>query len=273
MSDTAEIELPFDAKHWRPPPFFQSRRLRWFLGIGAALYLSAALGTMDVNWARISEGLVRGGSFVAAFLTPDFTTHWRDISAGMVESLTMTITATVIGILLSIPIGLGAARNVAPLPIYLFCRAIVTLSRAFQEIILAIFFVAMFGFGPFAGLVTLSVATIGFFAKLLAEDIEDIDVSQAEAIRATGASWLQWVNFAIQPQVMPRIVGLSLYRLDINFRESAVIGIVGGGGIGATLNTAFDRYEYGTASAILLMIIATVMVAEYGSGLIRRRIQ
>lgn len=273
MTDVSETKPSFDARRWRPPPFFKSPRLRWALGIGAALYISAALGTMEVNWARISEGLVRGVAFVSAFASPDFTTHWRDISDGFIESLTMTVTATVIGILLSIPIGLGAARNVAPLPVYLVCRAIVTLSRAFQEIILAIFFVAMFGFGPFAGVVTLSVATIGFFAKLLAEDIEDIDPGQAEAIRATGASWLQWINFSIQPQVMPRIVGLSLYRLDINFRESAVIGIVGGGGIGATLNTAFDRYEFDTASAILLIIIGTVMVAEYASGLIRRRVQ
>ena len=81
------------------------------------------------------------------------------------------------------------------------------------------------------------------------------------------------MNYGIQPQVMPRLIGQSLYRLDINFRESAVIGIVGAGGIGATLNTAFDRYEYDTAAAILLIIIAIVMGAEYVSGLVRRRVQ
>lgn len=96
---------------------------------------------------------------------------------------------------------------------------------------------------------------------------------QAEAIRATGASWLQWINYGIQPQVMPRIIGLSLYRLDINFRESAVIGIVGGGGIGATLNTAFDRYEFETAAAILITIIAIVLIVEYISSYIRRSVQ
>lgn len=96
---------------------------------------------------------------------------------------------------------------------------------------------------------------------------------QAEAIRATGASWLQWINYGIQPQVMPRIIGLSLYRLDINFRESAVIGIVGGGGIGATLNTAFDRYEFETAAAILITIIAIVLIVEYISSYIRRWVQ
>jgi phosphonate transport system permease protein len=81
---------------------------------------------------------------------------------------------------------------------------------------------------------------------------------------------VQLVNYGVQPQVMPRLIGLSLYRLDINFRESAVIGIVGAGGIGGTLNTALGRYEYDTAGAILLIIIAIVMLAEYSSGYLRR---
>jgi len=122
----------------------------------------------------------------------------------------------------------------------------------------------------YAGFLTLSFATIGFLAKLLAEDIEDIDEAQAEAIRSTGASWWQLVNYGVQPQVMPRLIGLSLYRLDINFGESAVIGIVGAGGIGANLNTAIDRYEFDSAGAILLIIIVIVMVAEYLSGYVRQ---
>ncbi|ODT73835.1 MAG: phosphonate ABC transporter, permease protein PhnE, partial [Pelagibacterium sp. SCN 64-44] len=182
-------------------------------------------------------------------------------------------TATVVGVAISVPIGIGAARNLAPRWIYLVCRSIIAVSRSLQEIIVAIFFVAMFGFGPFAGFLTLVFGTIGFLSKLLAEDIEDIDESQAEAIRSTGASWMQLINYAIQPQVMPRLIGLSLYRLDINFRESAVIGIVGAGGIGATLNTAIDRYEYDSAGAILLIIIALVMVAEYSSSYLRKFLQ
>jgi phosphonate transport system permease protein len=185
----------------------------------------------------------------------------------------MTVVSTVIGIAISIPVGIGAAKNIAPAPVYYFCRSILAVSRSFQEVILAIFFVKLFGFGPFAGFVTLSFATIGFYGKLLAEDIEDMDPAQAEAVRATGAGWLQWINFGVQPQVMPRMIGLGLYRLDINFRESAVVGIVGAGGIGATLNTAFDRYEFDSAAAILLIIIGIVMVVEYSSGYLRRWVQ
>lgn len=257
----------------RPPQIIRDRRLRVALQIAVLLYLALAFGTIEVNWQRVSEGLERGQRFVMGFLQPDFTSRWRDISQGLLESLTMTLTSTVIGVLISVPIGIGAARNLVPRPVYLVCRAIVAVSRSLQEVIVAIFLVAMFGFGPFAGFLTLTFATIGFIAKLLADDIEEIDEAQAEAIRATGATWLQLLNYAVQPQVMPRLIGLSLYRLDINFRESAVIGIVGAGGIGATLNTSIDRYEYDSAGAILLIIIAIVMVAEYSSSYLRKFLQ
>lgn len=257
----------------RPPVLVHDRRLRWGLGVGALVYLVLAISSVEIDGARIAEGLDRGWRFVEGFLTPDFTSRWRDISRGLVESLTMTLTSTIAGVLLAVPVGIGAARNLAPLPVYLVCRSIVAVSRSLQEIIVAILFVAMFGFGPFAGFLTLTFATIGFMAKLLAEDIEDIDEAQAEAVRATGASWWQLVDYAVRPQVMPRLIGLSLYRLDINFRESSVIGIVGAGGIGATLNTAIDRYEYDSAGAILLIIIAIVMFAEYSSGFVRRRVE
>lgn len=257
----------------RRPVLIPERRWRIIIYGGALIYLVAALGTVDVNWTRVMEGMDRAGRFIQGFLVPDFTTRGVDIWRGFVESLTMTLCATVVGILISVPIGIGAARNVAPMPVYAVCRAIIAISRAFQEIVIAILFVAMFGFGPFAGFLTLSFATIGFLAKLLAEDIEDIDEAQAEAIRATGASWWQVINYGIQPQVMPRLIGLSLYRFDINFRESAVIGIVGAGGIGATLNTSMQRYDYDTAGAILLLIILFVMLAEYGSSYIRKWVQ
>ncbi|MCR9257835.1 MAG: phosphonate ABC transporter, permease protein PhnE [Alphaproteobacteria bacterium] len=258
---------------WKKPPLIQNPRLRWALWFGAAIYLALALGTLEVNWERVAEGIPRGTRFIAAFFPPDFVTRWDSIVDGILESIWMTVIATVAGIALSIPFGLGAARNLAPRPVYLFCRSVIAISRTFPEVILAIFAVKLFGFGPFAGFVALSIATIGFYAKLLAEDIEAMDPTQAEAIRATGASWFQWVNYAIQPQVMPRMIGLAVYRLDINFRESAVVGIVGGGGIGATLLTAFDRYEFDSAAAILLIIIAIVMVLEYASGYLRKWVQ
>jgi len=258
---------------WKKPPLVKRGWLRWLLLVGGFVYFVVALWSMEVNWSRVYEGLDRGWQFILAFTNPDFGSRASDIKEGMIESIIMSIAATVVGIALAIPVALGAARNIAPLPIYLLCRGIVALSRALNEIIVAILLVAIFGFGPLAGFITLSFASIGFLAKLLAEDIEDLDRSQAEAVRATGASWLQWINYGVQPQVMPRLIGLSIYRLDINFRESAVLGLVGAGGIGATLNTAFDRYEFDTAAAIILMIIIIVMVLEYISGIVRARVQ
>ena len=264
------IATPAVPRCWRQPPLIKRAWLRWLLGMAAVIYLALALGSIEVNWARLWEGLPRGARFISAFFPPDFTSRWQEILEGIGESIWMTVISTVIGIAMSVPVGIGAARNIAPAPVYYCCRAFLAVSRSFQEVILAIFFVKLFGFGPFAGFVTLAVATIGCYGKLLAEDIKDMDPAQAEAVRATGAGFLQWLNFGIQPQVMPRMIGLGLYRLDINFRESAVLGIVGAGGIGATLNTSFDRYEFDSAAAILLIIIGIVMLAEYGSGYLRQ---
>ncbi|HHS81973.1 MAG TPA: phosphonate ABC transporter, permease protein PhnE [Devosia sp.] len=258
---------------WKKPAFISSPLLRWGLLIVLLVYLFFAFSTIEVNWARIYRGLDRGWQFIVGFANPDFVSRGGDILEGLLESVVMTVASTVAGIAISIPIALGGARNIAPLPVYAVCRFIIAISRALNEIIVAIIMVKIFGFGPLAGFLTLSFATIGFLSKLLAEDIEAMSMSAPEAIQSTGASWLQWINYGVQPQVMPRLVGLSMYRLDINFRESAVLGLVGAGGIGATLNTAFDRYEFDSVAAILLIIILTVMVLETLSGVIRERIQ
>jgi phosphonate transport system permease protein len=265
--------FPRYADTWTKAPFIKNSVLRWSIIGLIALYLVAALGTMEINVARVLEGLPRGKRFLEAFFPPNFSDNRGVMWEGIAESIWMAIISTVAGIALSVPIGLGAARNLSPLWVYIACRSIIATSRTFPEIILAIFAVKLFGFGPFAGFIALSLGTIGFFAKLLAEDIENMSSAQAEAVKSTGATWFQWINYAIQPQVMPRMIGLSVYRLDINFRESAVIGIVGGGGIGATLNTSFSRYEFDTAAAILLIIIAIVMVLEYASGFLRKWVQ
>jgi len=258
---------------WRRPPMIADPRLRWGLSLAVLVYLFLAVGSLEVNWQRVAEGLERGAAFAAALFTPDFSSRGADILEGFLESLAMTFVSTTIGLLLAVPVAVGAARNLSPLPVYLICRGFIAISRSFQEIIIAILFVAMLGFGPLAGVATLAFASIGFIAKLLAEDIEAMDPKPLEAIRATGGSTTQTLHWGVMPVVLPRLVGVSMYRLDINFRESAIIGIVGAGGIGATLNTAFDRYEYDTAAAILLLIIAIVLLSEYVSGFIRGRLR
>ena len=261
------------APTWRRPPLFAHAWQKWGTLLVVLAYMVWATDSVNVNWERVAEGLGRAVRFLEGFMRPDFTSRGADIWIGLQESLTMTVTSTVAGVLLSVPFGLGAARNIAPAPIYFFCRGVIAFSRTFQEVLIAIFFVALFGFGTFAGFLTLTLSTVGFLGKLLAEDIEEIDAAPLEAIRSTGAGWWQVVNYAVWPQIFPRLAGLSAYRFDINFRESAVVGIVGAGGIGGTLNTAMDRYEYDSAAAILIIIILIVLATEYSSGFIRRRIQ
>ncbi len=258
---------------WRPPALIPNAFLRYGLYLGAVVYLVLAVGSIDVNWTRVVQGAERASRLFASFLQPDFASRWDFIRVGVLESITMTVLATVLGIALSVPFAFGAARNISPLPLYLLSRGVIAVSRSFQEIVIAILFVVMVGFGPLAGVLTLAFATIGFLGKLLAEDIEDIDRDQLEAIRSTGANWFQLMAYGVLPQVRARFVGLSLYRLDINFRESSVIGIVGAGGIGGALNTSISRYEYGTTSAIILIIVALVWLTELVSGVIRKRVQ
>lgn len=137
---------------WKRPPLLLTNTLwRRLIYTGALVYLVLAVQTVEVDWQRVYLGLERGWRFIEGFLVPDFTTRWRDIHEGLIESLTITLTSTVAGILISVPIGIGAARNLAPAPVYLACRGIITLSRSFQEIIIAILLVAMFGFGPLPG--------------------------------------------------------------------------------------------------------------------------
>jgi phosphonate transport system permease protein len=172
-----------------------------------------------------------------------------------------------------VPIAVLAARNVVPLPVYGAGRGTITLARTFHELIIAILFVKAVGFGPLAGVLTLIVNGIGSFSKLLAEEIERIDRGQIEALRATGASRGQILIYGVLPQVLPRVIGLTIYKWDINLRQSTIIGIVGAGGIGATLYNAFSRYDYDFALAILLVIVAIVLVGEAVSAVARRWVQ
>ena len=261
------------APRWRPKPSIRNPWLRYGLLLGGLAYLVLALSTIDVNWSRVVQGVDRARILFAGLFQPDFVSRYAFIQIGILESIAMTVVSTVLGVALAIPFAFGAARNIAPLPVYLICRAIIAVSRSFQEIVVAIVFVVMVGFGPLAGVLTLAFGSIGFLGKLLAEDIEDIEPTQLEAIVATGGSWFQAMAYGVVPQIMPRFVGLSVYRFDINFRASSVIGIVGAGGIGGALNTSIARYEYGTTSAILLVIIALVYAAEYASAAIRKRVQ
>jgi len=258
---------------WKPPPIFfvnpVYRYGAWFL---LAAYVVWAVGALDIDWSRVAHGLPRAADMVARMFPPDFD-RWDLLVRGVVESVEMALAASFIGMILAIPIGLCGAANLVPKPIYLVARTIIVLSRTFHEIIIAIFFVKIVGFGPLAGLLTLVVASTSFIAKMIAEDIENMNMGQVEAVRATGSSFGTLLIYAVQPQILPRYLGVCIYRLDANIRHSTVVGIVGAGGIGMTLSATFKRYDYDFSLAILLVIIALVFLGEVFSNWIRGRLR
>ena len=256
---------------WRKPPMIRSAWLRWGLLLATIAYLIYAIDDVNFDLARFIAGIPKAIDMAQAMVPPDFS-RWQLLLDGVLESLQMAIFSTAIGVVISIPIAVCAARNMVPRPVYLAARGYLGIVRTLPEVLIAIFLVKAFGFGAFAGMLTLTIASTGFVGKLLAEDIEQLDPRQVEAIRATGGGWLKVLLYGVPPQTMPRYIGLCIYRLDINLRESTILGIVGAGGIGATLYNSFGRYEYDFSFAILLSIIAIVLVAEWASGAIRARI-
>lgn len=257
---------------WKKPPFIANTPLRWAVYIGAIAYFGWVGLNMSIDWNRVAEGIGRAGKIFSGAFPPSFERKELLID-GFLESLKIAVLATAGGVILSIPIAFMAASNIAPRPIFYLGRAIIIIARSFHPVIVAILFVKAVGFGPFAGVLTLIIYSIGFVAKMLAERIEEIDFGQVEAMRAAGAPYLSTLAYAIFPQIMPRQIGLTIYQLDSNLRASAVVGLVGAGGIGATLANAFGRYDYDFALAITIVIVGVILISEAISGIIRKRIQ
>ncbi|MFP3385114.1 MULTISPECIES: phosphonate ABC transporter, permease protein PhnE [Tritonibacter] len=256
---------------WRKPPFIASPLLRYGLYAAVAIYFVFTLVTLPIDWDRVADGMTRAQRIFSGAFPPSFERSGLLID-GFLESLKIAILATVGGIALSVPLAFMAASNISIKPIYFLGRGIIIVARSFHPVIVAIIFVKAVGFGPFAGALTLVVYSIGFVAKLLAERIEEIDFGQVEAMRAAGAGFIPTLAYAVMPQIMPRLVGLGIYQLDSNLRASAVVGIVGAGGIGATLANAFGRYDYDFALAITMVIVGVILVSEAVSGFVRKRI-
>ncbi len=239
--------------------------------LALAIYVAYAMSTLDFTYERFVRGLSQGAIFLGRLWPPNFAADKLALMReGLIESVQIAILATAIGIILSIPIGLISARNLVPVWLSWIGRIIIAVARSFHPMIVAILFVKAVGFGALAGILALIVSSIGFIAKLLAEAIEEMNMKQVEAVRATGASWMNVLIMGVVPQVLARFVGFSAYQLDSNLRNSTMVGIVGGGGIGATLFTAYQRFDYDFVMTILLAIIAIIMVSELVSGWLRK---
>jgi phosphonate transport system permease protein len=253
----------------------QAFRTNWggrFAFAALLVYSVYAASHLGFSWDRFVVGLGNGATFLSRMFPPDFE-RWQLLMDGMIESLQIAILSSFFGILLSLPIGLLAARNLMPPWVTWPARGVIAICRSFHPIIVAILFVKAVGFGALAGVLALIIGSIGFVGKLFAESIEEISLKQVEAVRATGAGFMNVLIMAVQPQVLPRFIGFATYQLDSNLRNSTMVGIVGGGGIGATLYTAYQRFDFDYVLAILIVTIAMIMVAEVLSGWIRKTFQ
>lgn len=241
----------------------------------AALIVVWAAITLSIDPLKALElpggiGLV----FYKMFLEegPDWSYLPKAVS-GMIESLQMAWIGTAIGALLSLPLGFFGAKNVSSGLVSNVMRQILNAIRAFPEIILAIaIMIPLAGLGPVAGALALGLHSVGTLGKLTAEVIEGIDPGPVEAARASGARSIQIQRWGVLPQVLPEIVAFWLYRFEINIRAGAVLGVVGAGGIGFSLQQtlAFHRYPL-AGTAIIVVVVATIAV-DTVSGWVRRRI-
>jgi phosphonate transport system permease protein len=191
----------------------------------------------------------------------------------MVESLQIAWVGTVIGAIVSLPLGFFGARNVSSGPVSTLVRQFLNAIRAFPEIILAIaIFIPIAGLGAVAGTLAIGIHSAGTLGKLTAEAIEGIDPGPVEAARATGARGLQVQRWGVAPQVLPELIGFWLYRFEINIRAGAVLGVVGAGGIGFLLDQTIKFGRFPQAGMAIIVVVVVTILVDAASGTVRRRI-
>ncbi len=228
---------------------------------------------LEINFLELfSDSFKYFGDIFSRMLPPDFSNIGNLIYA-MVETIEIAFLGTFIAIVLSIPVGLLSARNLAPnYGIFLVARTVTIFFRAIPEFIIAMILVIAIGFGAIPGVLALGIHTMGFLAKFYAEDIEHINKGPVDVLRASGASKRQIISFAVIPQIIPSFIGNNLYILDRNVRMATMLGIVGAGGIGYELQSSFRMFEYQKVSSIILIIFVTIFLIDNLSSYIRSKV-
>ena len=229
---------------------------------------------LEIDFVKlISDSTKYFGDILSRMLPPDFC-NLNQLIYAMFETIEIAFLGTFIAIVLSIPLGLFSARNLAPnYFVYLICKTIVIFFRAIPEFIIAMILVIAIGFGAMPGVLALGFHTMGFLAKFYAEDIEHINQGPIDALKSSGASKSQIISFGVIPQILPSFVANNLYILDRNVRMATMLGIVGAGGIGYELQSSFRMFEYERVSAIIILIFVTIFLIDHFSAFIRSKIK
>ena len=249
----------------------------WKTLIFIVLFISALIFVvkdLEVDFIKlVSDSSKYFGDILSRMLPPDFS-NLSELIYAMFETIEIAFLGTFIAIVLSIPLGLFSARNLAPnYFVYLVCKTIVIFFRAIPEFIIAMILVIAIGFGAMPGVLALGLHTMGFLAKFYAEDIEHINKGPIDALKSSGANKSQIISFGVIPQILPSFVANNLYILDRNVRMATMLGIVGAGGIGYELQSSFRMFEYERVSAIIILIFVAIFLIDHFSAFIRSKIK
>ena len=207
----------------------------------------------DTDWERMgsfSEVLASAGRFIGI----DFSLI-PNLLEPAIETFMISCLGTLLGVIITYPLG----------------RLLMTISRSIHEIVWALFFVAVFGLGALPGIFAIAVRSVGFIAKMSAEAIEDIELGPLDAIRATGANRFQVLLFAIIPQVLPQVIGVILFEWEINIRRSAILGLVGAGGLGLVFFRQMNTFNYHGVTTVIIAILGIIIIGEIVSHFTRKR--
>ena len=242
--------------------------LGWLIGISIVLFAWNVISEKTV-WFFVQDA-PRQAADIGTRMIPPKWSYITKLIVPIWDTINIATLGTIIAMTIAVPVAFCAARNTTPhSSVRVVALFIIVSSRSVNSLIWALMLVFILGPGVLAGTIAIGLRSIGFCAKLLYESIEEIDESQVEAVKATGASNIQQMTYGILPQVLPTIAGVGIYRWDINIRESTILGLVGAGGIGLQLNGSINTLAWTQVSTILLVILVTVFISEWVSAKVR----
>jgi phosphonate transport system permease protein len=266
--------LPSGPRAWqrRTMPARLARWAAWLVGVLLVVQCWQIMNA-DTIWEFAYDAPAQGADLIGRMWPPRWSVLDR-LWWPLWDTLNMATLGTALGVVLGVPIAFLAARTTTPSvtiarPIALL---IIVSSRSINSLIWALLLVTVMGPGVLAGIIAIALRSIGFIGKLLYEALEEIDERQIEAITATGATGAQRIAYGFVPQIMPTFAGISVYRWDINIRESTVLGLVGAGGIGLQLNASVSRLAWPEVTVMFIAILCTVAVSEWVSARVRAAI-
>ncbi|MBP6814685.1 MAG: phosphonate ABC transporter, permease protein PhnE [Burkholderiaceae bacterium] len=271
-ASSAAPQAPGSSRVWeRFTPRQRLSRFAVYLGLVAAIVASAR--TVEV----IPEFLYDAPQQVQDLLERMWPIAWHHYAGGvhdaLVDTLHIATLGTLLAIVMALPVGLAAAGNLVPNRVVNhLARLVLVSSRSVNSLVWALLFVAVFGPGAIAGTLAIAFRSVGFVGKLVGEALEEADRGTIEALQAAGAPWASRLLWGYWPQIKPAFWSIALFRWDINVRESAVLGLVGAGGIGMALDTAMNLFQWDRVALVLFAIFTVVVIAELAVTHIRQRI-